>query len=524
MYFLEKNAVFWAIIVLNVLPVWFFPTIVTQDGAAHLYNAQVLAHWFSGENINFYSHFYHINTSLSPNWLSEIFLAILLKIGMNVSDVERCFISIYALLLPLSLKTAWRVIAPEKQFNAYWILPLVFNYTFFYCFYNFCLIIPIAFFTITYGWHIYQKTSGFGVLSTLFFSFLIGITYFSHPVSWLLVFCVSMALPFTRFLKNRKNGNDFNIQILPIIAAFLPTIGLFFGFSQQNGLAFFEWKIGRYPLLKWLIGWQSGCAFEGNEAQLFYILGGLFWVLIAVSVYRHFISQKAILQKNTFFYLLEKNEFPVLLSLPFLLFLYLFAPDSTAGGAYLTVRVSYFLLFFATLFLPRLDKKYLHFAPIFTCILLWGLRAAPLRTAGNIVRTVLWEAKYIAPNSVVLPLIYDKYGREQQLQPRMYLFKHLAAHLGTQKPLILLDNYEAATDYFPLKWQESCNSFTKMGKEHGIDDDIPEVDISAYEKSANCTVDYILTIGTANRSFPTYIRCDTADRKSRYVSLYKKVR
>ena len=102
---------------------------------------------------------------------------------------------------------------------------------------------------------------------------------------------------------------------------------------------------------------------------------------------------------------------------------------------------------------------------------------------------------YIKPNSVVLPLNFSPSGRTPQgkvVADANWLFVHCSGYLGTEKPMILLDNYEANTGYFPLMWHYNKNPYAHLSKWDGIEGYPPGGDIAAYESASSRKVEYVL--------------------------------
>ncbi len=63
-------------------------------------------------------------------------------------------------------------------------------------------------------------------------------------------------------------------------------------------------------------------------------------------------------------------------------------------------------------------------------------------------------AEVIEPNSVVLPLNCSD----------NWLALHFSNYLGVQKPMLILENYEATNDYFPLLWNQNALFDYRLGK------------------------------------------------------------
>jgi hypothetical protein len=64
--------------------------------------------------------------------------------------------------------------------------------------------------------------------------------------------------------------------------------------------------------------------------------------------------------------------------------------------------------------------------------------------------------------------------------------------MGTEKPMIILDNYEANMGYFPLNWKEGVNPYHHLSTGNGIEGQPPGADIAGYTKNTGVQIDYIL--------------------------------
>ena len=67
-----ETAVFCAILVFWLVPVWKLDFFVTGDGPCHLFNSKILLDWAQGVNKDFYKPFYFLNTNFDPNWLFNL--------------------------------------------------------------------------------------------------------------------------------------------------------------------------------------------------------------------------------------------------------------------------------------------------------------------------------------------------------------------------------------------------------------------------------------------------------------------
>ena len=120
----------------------------------------------------------------------------------------------------------------------------------------------------------------------------------------------------------------------------------------------------------------------------------------------------------------------------------------------------------------------------------------------------LQASPYIPENSIVLPINLHE----------NWMYQHLSNYLGADKPLILLDNYEAATGYFPVKWKLNLPDFY-----------IGDRPIHDFQSSASviqkhkgkCLVDFVLVLSSDGRMLSQQ-ELELIDAvKNRYTCIYK---
>src|SRR5690606_9290103 len=81
--------------------------------------------------------------------------------------------------------------------------------------------------------------------------------------------------------------------------------------------------------------------------------------------------------------------------------------------------------------------------------------------------------------STLLPLNYST----------NWLHSIFSNYLGSNKLVLVLDNYEAGTPHFPLKWKEQLNPMGQIGNFGGSKN--PTIDIENYERKHPVEIDYI---------------------------------
>ena len=96
----------------------------------------------------------------------------------------------------------------------------------------------------------------------------------------------------------------------------------------------------------------------------------------------------------------------------------------------------------------------------------------------------------IEENTTLLPLCFTHHGFDRGLVSlRIGLFLHASGHIAAQRRVVELDNYEANTAYFPVRFRTELNPFRHMGT---LEAQPPVVDIAAYVEKTGGRVDYVL--------------------------------
>src|SRR5206468_2378303 len=83
-------------------------------------------------------------------------------------------------------------------------------------------------------------------------------------------------------------------------------------------------------------------------------------------------------------------------------------------------------------------------------------------------------------------------------------FRHAAAYLTLRGNVVELENYEANTTYFPVRYRPELNPFDHLGRENapdrGLQAEPPDIsDIRAYERRTGRRVDYVLLWNVTDR-------------------------
>src|SRR5262249_47677534 len=119
-----------------LLPVWAFHFVPTQDGPAHLYNAQVIKDY--GNSAAGYKQYFKIPPNTLPNWTSHLLLAGLLFLFPPLV-AEKLLVSLYILGFAGSFRYFLGAFGERCRPLSWAGLLVVYNRCFWMGFYNYCL-------------------------------------------------------------------------------------------------------------------------------------------------------------------------------------------------------------------------------------------------------------------------------------------------------------------------------------------------------------------------------------------------
>ena len=160
-----EGLLFAVLLILHVAPIWAFRFIPTQDGPGHQALAFILRQ-YGRPDAGLLRHYYALNREALPNWFIFFLLTRVLRF-LAVPVAEKVLLTVYAILLPLSVRYALKGIAREGSdrtgFLAILSFPFIYNYTLHMGFFNFCFSLPAFFFTVGY-WYQNEPYTDFPAL------------------------------------------------------------------------------------------------------------------------------------------------------------------------------------------------------------------------------------------------------------------------------------------------------------------------------------------------------------------------
>lgn len=488
--YLQKNwhIVFLAGIVLCLCEVWLPGYFLTGDGPCHLYNARILHDIWAGDNAALYSRFFEVLRQPNPNWFTTVVLSALLYIA-DGAVAEKLFLTLYVLLYIAGFYLLLKRISPRPGLWLLVIFLFVFPGVIARGFYNFAFSIAF-YFWVVWAWlrFLDGKHKMADAMLFLLFTFF---TFFTHLLAFVFAAATCGALVLSFALALPAPGGKWRFFLkssIMLLLLLLPFLYLMFWFTGKEGGL--QLQLGHHFFrgvelvhLKYLLSLNM------RELVFTTIAGVVLFLLTVFVVFRRIRSFK-IHRYDGF-----------LLALLLVSFVYLFFPDDFLGRAILiALRVQLFvaiLMLCCVSYMDGSDKfKTLSGIIVFGCFVsLCVQRICTRLVASDGVEDYLSCAAHIRDGAVVLPLDLAPGGKDREgkeIANASWMFYHAGQYLGVGKPLIVLDNYEANTGYFPLVWKKEVNPYFKLDDDGAFEQTPPYAQIDAYRNEAGVTIDYIV--------------------------------
>jgi hypothetical protein len=488
----KERYIFLLLVIFNLKPIFagfYFPTL---DGPAHLYNSNIINQLIFFDNI-FLSDYYVLNKELIPNWTSHFILSILNLIFPAYLS-EKILLSAFLIGFPYSFRVLIKSQNKKNLFMSYLFIPFTYTFFLFLGFYNF--IISLIFIPLILNYWLKIKDRKLNLKSSIFFSFLLIATYFSHIFSFIIVLTLiglNILIEFIMRINISDNLsfkkaflNSLDKVKLLITNSFIPLVLLIMYFSKRNisdgGKNFeFQTLVEYIYTIRPLVG---AIPHEEIPINIYFVVLILFLAILSFGM-RIYNLKKSTKQ------LINKYDFLLFGAILFL-FLYFMLPDSDGNGGYISLRLclSFFVIFLMWLSFQKISKYYSLL--IITIVFIHTSNknqffydiSENLNSLANDCEII---SKSIEPNTVVLPINFSD----------NFLHGHISNYLANNKPIMILDNYECSTGYFPVKWNQKDFPMLYLGNINNT-----KFDCLTWKNSYNNTnskvIDYVFVMGKFN--------------------------
>ncbi len=216
-----------AAVVVQLLPVLLFPTVLTQDGPAHVASAWVLLHHGDGDATGaLLREHYRTDLSPVPNLLATGLLALFTAV-VGPDGAERLLVGLLVVGLVAALGWALRAFSPPAGALVALAPALAGSHLVVYGFYNYVLGV-IGFLLVT-GLAL-RRSAGWSAGATAGLAGLLLVTWTAHLLPFLAALAVVLVLGGTRTLAGRRTGTTARRaareHLGPVVLAAVPAVVL----------------------------------------------------------------------------------------------------------------------------------------------------------------------------------------------------------------------------------------------------------------------------------------------------------
>jgi len=488
-----EKVLFLLIALFHLIPIISYQFFPTLDGPAHLYNSNLINELWLNPNSDV-SQYFQLNSTLITNFFGHYFLSFL-NLFLPAFIAEKVFLIGYALGVPYSMRYLIKQVNPQGVAVSYFSFPIIYSTVFLLGFYNFS--IALVFFFLALGYWLKNQESITEVKNLFILGSLILLTLFSHLfVFAILLLCLILSLV-SESIPNGMNSSSFKINWSKIkelaIVTFVPFLLFIYYFlsrpsSSKEAYLTIDELTNNLINMDFLIGFNS--MIEGPHV-IFVLLSICILIVAKISIHIY-----RVIQIKQFSSWVVKSDFWLVTSF-MLLGLYYYLPNSNGFGGFISNRIS--LLFFVLLIIwiatekiPKLILIPCIALMLFSSTKLIGYYNKTMYDLTKLATNCFDASEYIEEGSVVLPLNFSGEWNTG----------HYSNFLGIEKPVVILDNYEAVNDYFPVSWRP--NSFPKPWGEPIANNSFNCLDLKN-EMWEGLQIDYIFVIKNSQKN---RVNCD----------------
>lgn len=480
-----ETILFWALVVLHLIPVWTLPFFPSQDGPSHQAVASILRQ-YDDPGAGLLREYYTLNREALPNWIVFFLLGPALRF-LPVYLAEKVLLSFYILLLPLAARFALRSVDRRAAWLSLLIFPFLYNFMFNMGFFNFSFSLP-AFFLAAGYW--LRRPEGMGLARTAELALLVLLVYFCHPVTLIVTVAALLTLAAWRAFLDRGAGfwPAARRWLLGPLLACLPALMLMTAFVAPRADA----HVAALPLwvkLKHLAGLYSLASMTRSTIPLAILVAVLFCVLALACLRLRGLRPPG-------------PADGLLLAAAVLLGIYFAAPNDLSGGGFITHRLNLFpflalILWFGACELPERWKRGALTAAAGLAFAFLAAFAPVYAAVDEGLEEITAAGDRIDPGHTFLFLSYAHWGRTPDGRPlafRTEPFVHAGSYIAARRSLVDLSLYEANEDYFPVAYRSGHNPYSHLATvPSGIETVPPRIDLPGYERSSQ--VDYVMIWG-----------------------------
>jgi len=487
--YINEKFLFYAVLLFNIYLLFTVRYYPSMDGAGHLYNARLIGHLLKGDSATI-SEFFRLNPVAIPNWFCYFILSVFDQF-LPAWIAEKILLLFYLVGITFSFRMLIKQLCPGNLSVSIIIFPFAFNFLFHLGFYNYSLSFIFMFLTLAY-WIRHRQQTAFSKYAVMLL--LLTLTYFSAILTFAFTgICLGMLQMFYS-ARDFSGGTALSRVLKQLFREFLiflitalPGIILSVLFIKATVFSTEESRFSSEELVKWLNDVRCLIVFDYKPEEKW--TGQILHILIAmvsIGLFARFYGTKADGKNQR---LMAGDIFLVPLILTLIL---LFSIPNASNAGMMSDRFClqaylFFILWACTQPLPYWSGVIFNVLIVVVHIQLLLLQHdGAINGLDKDATTIAEASRYIEKNSVVLPVNMNE----------NWLQSHFANYLGIDKPLVVLENYEATVGWFPVKWTNERMPRAKLG----MLDSLPDYRWPSNLRSEQVIqIDYVFIYGNARK-------------------------
>lgn len=463
-----ERILFSLLVLANTWPVLshtFFPTL---DGPLHVYNAHLIKELLTGNDT--VAGYFSLNPFPVPNWTGHFIIA-MLNLAVPLITAEKIFLLLYLIALPFAFRFFISTFKNRNMAASYLILPFCYSYMFFLGFYNFCIALVFLFLSLAL-WNKYLAKGRALWLLLLFFSILI--CYFSHIFVFGILMLGLGVLLLIHIMSVHGFRDKLSIRKLIIKSALLllccalPLIwALMFYLQKPQTIPSYLPETEMWRNI-WVVEPLIGFVQQEESEMSRYIFFGLAFLAIVVIIKRITATVRAIKNEarpplRAAMLLIQKADMWLLFCV-LLMAAYYLLPDSDGWAGYFSLRILLLFFMFFIVWLGTQNSGRIIGSLVIIFVFFFGLKLMiyrqPIIQSLNDAAYPAYQASENAVKNKSLYFIN---------QSANWLHGHFAFYTSYKTTVIILQNHECNTGYFPLVFNQKSRNSLYVSPNTGAD-------------------------------------------------------
>jgi hypothetical protein len=458
----ERNVFNWQyilipLILVYVLPVWFFHYFPTLDGPSHVANSALIKNMVLGSCSNL-TKYLEFTPAVVPNWTGFVLLGFF-QLIVSPLIAEKILITLYIILFITSSSMLLRKINPSAGFFIIPIALFSYNTNLFFGNYNFLL--GVALYLLFLNWLIIQ-TSFNGFRFYLKLTLISLVLYLTHFLGLAFFFISIFCILTSKFRNKGISLKSYFQQGLGCFICLIPCIILFIQYYLLPKLPI-EGGMSIIFRISAIIHAKFLHSFSNLEVLPIKIFSLFIWICVTLAMY-YSVREKIKLKQSWFF----------LQAILFVLII-LLAPASFAGGWSIQERLSIMIFLSLIFWLANFNyskplKTLLCLAFILTSIIFFAIKINYIYISANAIEHKIDNDYAIKPNSTFIITDLNPFDLFVTKTESKIPLATPTSYLPALVPCTVeLSNFHISEkNAFPIRYKQKFDTYENLGQFRSI--------------------------------------------------------